>query len=95
MRFDTKARVEYYRITLITITFKATEEEAALIRALAKQEGVAVSEYIRRRATGTSAGASKPYRVRCPHTGALIFGKQKNEPPMTTELVRELLSNFP
>jgi hypothetical protein len=80
---------------VVTITFKATKEEAALIRALAKQEGVAVSEYIRRRATGTRGAASKPHRVRCPHTGAMIFGKQENEPPITTELVRDLLSNFP
>jgi hypothetical protein len=80
---------------VVTITFKATEEEAALIRALAKREGVAVSEFLRRRATGASGAAAKPRRVRCPHTGALIFGKQQNKSPMTTELVRELLLDFP
>jgi len=41
------------------------------------------------------APASKPAKVRCPYTGAMIFASPDNQPPLTTEAVRDLLSDFP
>jgi len=78
-----------------TITFKVTEDDARLIRSRAKKEGVSVSEYLRRRASASPPASRKPRRVRCPHTGAMIFAAPEHQPPLTTESVRELLSDFP
>ncbi len=38
---------------------------------------------------------SPPSLVRCPDTGAMIFAAPEDQPPLTTETVRELLVNFP
>ena len=80
---------------MTTITFKVTEDEARLIRYRAKKEGISVSEYLRRRASASTMASRKPRRVRCPHTGAMIFAAPENQPPLTIESVRELLSDFP
>lgn len=80
---------------MATLTVEVTDEEARLIRARARQERVTVSEYLRRRASLSPAPARKPARVRCPHTGAMIFASPDNQPPLTTDAVRELLSDFP
>jgi len=80
---------------MATITFKVTEEEARLIRSRARKERVSVSEYLRRRASIVESASRKPRRVRCPLTGAMIFAAPDNQPPLTTEAVRELLSDFP
>jgi hypothetical protein len=53
-----------------------------------------VSEYLRRRASLSLAPARKPAKVRCPHTGAMIFASPDNQPPLTTDAVRELLADF-
>lgn len=80
---------------MATLTFKVTDEEARQIRAKARKERVTVSEYLRRRASMSLVPAGKPAKVRCPHTGAMIFAASENEPPLTTEAVRELLADFP
>jgi hypothetical protein len=85
----------YYGITMATLTFKVTDQEARLIRSRARRERVSVSEYLRRRASLSLAPARKPAKVRCPHTGAMIFASPDNQPPLTTDAVRELLSDFP
>ena len=80
---------------MATLTFKVTDEEARRIRSRARKERVTVSEYLRRRASLSLAPACKPAKVRCPHTGAMIFAAPDNQPPLTTDAVRELLSDFP
>jgi hypothetical protein len=80
---------------MLTITFKVTEEEARLIRSQARKERVSVSEYLRRRARAPMPDSPKPRRIRCRHTGAMIFAALENQPPLTTQSVRELLSDFP
>ena len=80
---------------MATLTFKVTDQEARLIRSRARKERVTVSEYLRRRARLSLARAGKPAKVRCPHTGAMIFASPDNQPPLTTDAVRELLSDFP
>ena len=80
---------------MATLTFKVTDDEARLIRSWARKERVTVSEYLRRRARLSLAPARQPTRVRCPHTGAMIFASLDNQPPLTTDAVRELLSDFP
>jgi hypothetical protein len=78
-----------------TLTFKVTGQEARLIRSRARKERVTVSEYLRRRARLSLVPEGKPTKVRCPHTGAMIFASPDNQPPLTTDAVRELLSDFP
>lgn len=78
-----------------TLTFKVTAEEAQLIRLQAREERLTVSEYLRRRARKAPARSRKLVMVRCAHTGATIFGALDGGPPLTTEAVRDLVSNFP
>lgn len=80
---------------MATLTFKVTDREARLIRSRARRERVTVSEYLRRRASMSLAPTPKPAKVRCPYTGAMIFASPENQPPLTTEAVRDLLSDFP
>ena len=80
---------------MATLTFKVTDQEARLIRARARKERVTVSEYLRRRASLPLAPARTPAKVRCSHTGAMIFASADGEPALTTDAVRELLSDFP
>ena len=85
--------LRYYPV--VTISFKVSDEEARLIRSRARKEGISVSEYLRRRARTSTPGPRKPPLVRCPHTGAMIFAAPGDQPPLTTEGVRELLADFP
>ena len=80
---------------MATISFKVSDDEARMIRVLAGKEGVSVSEFLRRRACISLPAPRKPARVRCPHTGALVFAAPAHLPPLTTETVRELLADFP
>ncbi len=77
-----------------TISFKLSEPDARRIRLAARREGITLSEYLRRRAVG-----NKPPEVirklRCPHTGAEIFGPLPDAPPLTTTSVKQILGNFP
>jgi len=78
-----------------TLTFKVSDDEARLIRSLAKSEGLTVSEYLRRRARGKKGASRVPGRVRCEFTGAMIFAPLPEQPPLDTESVREMLADFP
>ncbi len=80
---------------MTTLTFKVSDEEARQIRARAHREKLSLSEYLRRRARAPSGYPSKIRRVRCPVTGAKIFAAPEHEPPLTTEAVKDLLSDFP
>jgi hypothetical protein len=81
---------------MVTLTFKATEEEARKIRQQARREKLSLSEYLRRRASApASSPLSVPRLVRCPHTGAMIYARLDDRPPLTTESVRQLLGDFP
>ena len=77
------------------LTFKVSEDEARRIRALARQRHLTVSEYLRQRAQSGAVPAAAVRRVRCPHTGALVFAPRKGLAPLTTESVRLILSDFP
>ena len=82
-------------IPVKTITFKVSDDEARVIRSLAKAERTSLSEYLRRRATGSATPAEKPRRVRCEFTGAMIFDASPGLAPLTTKTVREMLVDFP
>ena len=75
---------------MATLTFKVTDQEARLIRSRARKEHVTVSEYLRRRASLALGPARKPAKVRCPHTGAMIFASPDHQPPLTTDADRIL-----
>ena len=76
------------------LTFKVSEDEARRIRQLARMERVSVSEYLRRRALD-KAGLPGYELVKCEFTGAEILKATGTVPPLTTEDVREMLSDFP
>ena len=78
-----------------TLTFKVSEDEARRIRTLARQRHLTVSEYLRQQAQSGAVPTTTVRRVRCPYTGALVFAPQKGMAPLTTESVREMLSDFP
>lgn len=82
-------------LLVATLTFKVTDEEARQIRSRARKERVTVSAYLRLRASLPLAPAGTPAKVRCPHTGAMIFAPPDHQPPLTTDAVRELLADFP
>ena len=82
---------------MTTLTFKVSDDEARMIRALAMQEKVTLSEYLRRRAGGRSCGAeaAAPPRIRCEQTGAMIFAPLAHQAPLNSRVVKELLADFP
>jgi len=82
-------------LPMTTLTFKVTEAEARRIRKLARSEHLTVSEFLRRRAAGTPVEASRPARICCPQTGAMVFAPLANQPPLTLDAVKELMENFP
>jgi hypothetical protein len=77
------------------MTLKVTDQEARQIRSAARKERVTVSEYLRRRALRPFVPASQPAIVRCPDTGAMIFAALDQQPRLTTDTIRDLLSDFP
>lgn len=79
---------------MTTISFKVKEEEAREIRLAAKEAGLTLSEYLRRRAIQGDRGRPVS-KVVCPHTGAEIFAPLAGEPPLTTRRVKALLTDFP
>jgi hypothetical protein len=77
-----------------TLSFKVSDEEARQIRRQAKLAGISVSEFLRHRAIGTTSRGAVD-RVRCEFTGAEIFAPLTGAKPLTTEMVREMLADFP
>lgn len=82
----------YYQMQ--TISFKVSDDEARLIRSLAKKQRTSLSEYLRRQAKAAPQSSEPPQRVRCEYTGAMIFAPS-GQKPLTTGNVREMLSDFP
>ncbi len=77
-----------------TISFKVSEDEALRIRQKAKHEKLSVSEYLRRRAVGLE-NPGPVGRIRCELTGAEIFAPLPESPALTTQTVRQMLTDFP
>jgi hypothetical protein len=78
-----------------TLTFKVTMDEARRIRAEARGKKMTLSEYVRGRALSNGKLSGRVRQVRCAHTGARIFSSPAGMRPLTTEAVREMLSDFP
>ena len=87
----------YYRNTMPTITFKVTSRDAARIRALARREGLTVSEFLRRRAVATAvAGPEGAYRIaRDPLTGLPVMEAPPGMGLVSSEQIRALMTDFP
>lgn len=77
-----------------TITFKLPESDARQLRQQARRAGLSLSELLRRRLFGR-AEPQAVTRQRCAHTGAEIFAPAPHLPALSTEGVREMLSDFP
>lgn len=83
-----------------TLTFKVTIEEAARIRRLARRENKTLSEFLRRRvmqdAPSGSGAAPSGYRIeRSSVTGLPVMHAPAETPPVTSETVKALLTDFP
>lgn len=78
-----------------TLTFKVSEDEARRIRALARQRQMTVSAYLRQQAQLGAGAVVAVERVRCRHTGAIVFAPQRGLAALTTDSVREMLGDFP
>ena len=78
-----------------TISFKVSEEEERTIRARARLERLTVSEFLRRQAVAQFKPPTVIERVKCPLTGAIIFGGSDDLPPLTVDSTREMLAEFP
>ncbi len=78
-----------------TLTFKVTDLEARQIRALARQQKLSVSEFLRRQAQPERGRSREIPLVICEHTGATIFGSSPGLPALNTESVRAMLADFP
>ena len=78
---------------MTTLTFKVTEADARMLRDRARLENLTLSEYVRRHVL--EPAQSPPVdRIKCPHTGALIFAPMPTGARLTTGSVREMLSDF-
>lgn len=80
---------------MTTITFKVADEEARDLRMAARRAKLSLSEYLRRQVRLRKEKAKPISRVKCRHTGAMIFGPAPQFPPLNTETVRSMLSEFP
>lgn len=85
----------YYYLTVTTISFKVSLDEAREIRARARRELLTVSEYLRRRAVAPAQPPTPIQRTQCPLTGATIFSAADGLAPLTVESTREILADFP
>ena len=82
-------------IPMTTLTFKMDEEEARTLRSAAHRAKLTLSEYVRRQIRINSSDAPPVVQTKCPHTGAMIFARAPQHPPLTTKSVKEMLSEFP
>lgn len=80
---------------MTTLTFKVAEEEARNLRAAARRAKLTLSEFLRRQIRVRAPEAEPVKRVKCRHTGAMIFAPPSHYPILTTESVREMLADFP
>ena len=85
----------YYDLTVATISFKVSTDEAREIRSRARRERITVSEYLRRRAVAPARPSPTIRQTICPLTGATIFSATDDLPPLTVESTREMLADFP
>lgn len=88
-----------YSITVLpmqTITFKVPEEEAKYIKEEAQNNNLSISEFIRRKIRNQSEEEYEPVKeVFCPITKTTIFAGSQDLPPLTSESVEQILSDFP
>ncbi len=81
-----------------TLSFKVTPAEAARIRRLARREHRTISEFLRRRAVGSSPAPADGggYRIEISAvTGLPVMHAPAGTTPVTTEDIRTLLTDFP
>jgi hypothetical protein len=78
-----------------TITFKLADSEARRLRLQAKKAGLTVSEFVRRKLHSEEKRSAGPTFQTCNRTGAQIFAPAPHYPPLTTESVKEMMSDFP
>jgi len=80
---------------MTTLTFKVDEDEALGLRMAARRAKLTLSEYLRRQIRVNTVEAKPVRRIKCRHTGAMIFAPAPQHPPLTTETVKEMLADFP
>jgi hypothetical protein len=80
---------------MTTLTFKVDEHEARNLRVAARRAKLTLSEYLRRQIRVNTAEVKPVGRIKCRHTGVMIFAPSPHHPPLTTGAVKEMLADFP
>jgi hypothetical protein len=78
-----------------TLTFKVSDDVARQLKDEARQERVSLSELVRRRLRAGSSDELLVSRELCPESGVEVFTSKGKLQPLTTEIVKEYLANFP
>lgn len=80
-----------------TISFKVSAREAARIRALARGEGLTVSEFLRRRASSTPSddGGGEYRTAEDPVTGLPVMQGPPGRGLVSSQQIRALMADFP
>lgn len=79
---------------MTTISFKLPDAQALKLRSKARKAHLSLSEFLRRQ-VGDQAASRTVKRQICQYTGADIFAPVSKSSPLTTESVREMLTDFP
>jgi hypothetical protein len=80
---------------MTTLTFKLDEDEARSLRAAARKAKLTLSEFLRRQIRRNAPKVPPVGKIKCRHTGVMIFAPASQLPPLTTQAVREILADFP
>ena len=80
---------------MTTLTFKVEDDEARSLRVAARRAKLTLSEFLRRQIRVNAVEVKPVGRVKCRHTGAMIFAPAPQHPPLTTAAVKAMLADFP
>jgi hypothetical protein len=80
---------------MTTLTFKLDDSEARVLRLAAKRAKLTLSEFLRQKLRAPNAMPPPVSLTTCPLTGATIFASAPHFPPLTTDLVKEIMQDFP
>ena len=78
-----------------TLTFKVSDDVAKQLKDEAHQERVSLSELVRRRLRAGSGDEPLVTRELCAESGVEVFTSNGKLQPITTEMVKVYLADFP
>lgn len=78
-----------------TLTFKVSDDMAKQLKADARREKLSLSEFVRKRLSAGSGDEPIVSRELCTESGVEVFTSKGKLRPLTTEMVKEYLADFP